>query len=308
MSRGTGRWSGAPIVATALLAVACSLASCSAHGPSADIPDGGIVDTDCAQTLDGSDAPIFDQTNSRFTLTGDGTYLELSGAIYDGPAVAFHRESDRIGACRLLTYEATSCDPPCTGGDVCIDEECASYPSLLSAGTATLSGVGDAPVEIAPSDALYSWLSTEVGVDDVAAIRVQAEGDTAGAFDLTTCVIAPPEPEGDWSAAMEARGAGEDVTLTWSNPYSTSRIYLRMTTGIGTHGGISPVEIECEGPDTGSLTLPGAFLDLLYNPSYWSCGECGDNRLLRYHATEAEVGGTTVQLRTQSPAMFYFRP
>jgi hypothetical protein len=146
------------------------------------------------------------------------------------------------------------------------------------------------------------------GMLDVAAIRAEAAGDAAGPFDLTTCAVEPPVPEGDWSAAMEARGAGEDVTLTWSNPYSTARVSLRMTTGIGTHGGISPVEIECEGRDSGSLTLPGAFLDLLYDGPYWSCGECGDNRLLRYHATEADVGGTTVQLRTQSPAMFYFRP
>jgi hypothetical protein len=130
----------------------------------------------------------------------------------------------------------------------------------------------------------------------------------ADPFDLTTCVVAPPAPIGDWSAAMSGREAGEDVTLTWSDPYDTARVYLRMTTGIGTHGGISPVEIECEGPDTGSLTLPGAFLDLLYDGSYWSCGECGDNRLLRYHATEALVGSTTVQLRTQSPTIFYYRP
>ena len=306
-SRGNGRWSGAPIVATALLAVAFSLASCSAHGPPADFPDGGYTDTDCVETLDGSDEPIFDQTNSRLTLTGDETYLEFNGAIYDGPAVAFHHESDRIGTCRLLTYEATGCAPLCTGGDVCIDEECVSYPATISAGALTLEGVLDDPLEIEPWSGQYTW-SASASILDVAAVRAQAAGDATDPFDLTTCAVEPPAPEGDWSAAMSARGAGEDVTLTWSNPYSTSRVYLRMTTGIGTHGGISPVEIECEGRDLGSLTLPGAFLDQLYDGPYWSCGECGDNRLLRYHATGTEVGGTTVQLRTQSPAMFYFRP
>jgi hypothetical protein len=287
---------------------ALSLACCSGGGGVGDgVPDGGLTDTDCTETPGDADDPRFDQTNSRLTLTGDESYMELSGAIYDGPAVAFHHEADRVGACRLLTYAAASCDPPCTGGDVCIDSECASYPSALSAGTVTLSGAADAPVEIAPINGQYSWWSME-GVSGIAAVRVQAAGDAAGAFDLTTCVVEPPAPVGDWSAALEARGAGEDVTLSWSNPYATARVYLRMTTGIGTHGGISPVEIECEGRDTGELTLPGAFLDELYGGPYWACGECGDNRLMRYHATEAAVGGATVQLRTQSPAMFYFRP
>jgi len=308
MKRGKLRARRTAFAAAAVFAAAFALASCSDGGSGDGVPDGGYTDTDCALTLDGSDEPIFDQTNSRFTLTGDETYLDFSGAIYDGPAVAFHHESDRVGSCRLLTYEATGCDPLCTGGDVCIDSECVSYPATISAGALTLTGVADAPVEVEPiMEGQYSW-SASASIVDVAAIRAQAEGDAIGPFDLTTCAVEPPVPEGDWSAAMSARGSGEDVTLTWSNPYSTSRVYLRMTTGIGTHGGISPVEIECEGRDLGSLTLPGAFLDLLYDGPYWSCGECGDNRLLRYHATEAEVGGTAVQLRTQSPAMFYFRP
>jgi len=303
MSHGKRRPLLAPAAAAMLLLAACSDGAGSGDG----VPDGGYVDTDCAQTLDGSDGPIFDQTNSRFALTGDETYMELAGAIYDGPGVAFHKEADREGACRLLTYEATSCSPPCTGGDVCVDSECVSYPATISAGTLQLTGVAGAPVELEPWSGQYSW-SASTSILDVAAVRAAIEGDAIGPFELSTCAVEPPAPAGDWSAAMSDRGAGEDVTLTWSNPYSTSRIYLRMTTCIGTHGGISPVEIECEGRDTGSLTLPGAFLDLLYEDTYWSHGECGYNLLQRYHATEVEIGGTTVQLRTQSPAAFGFHP
>lgn len=291
----------ARIIATGLLA------ACGEGGPAADLPDGGYVDTDCAETLDGADDPIFDQTNSRLALTGDETYMELSGAIFDGPAVAFHHESDRVGACRLLTYEATSCVPECAGGDVCVDEECVSYPATVSAGTLTLTGVSDASVELEPWSGQYSW-SSSTSILEVAAVGAAAAGDAIDPFELTTCAVEPPAPDGDWSGAMSERDAGEDVTLTWSNPYSTARISLRLTTGIGTHGGISPVEIECEGPDTGALTLPGAFLDLLYDGPYWSCGECGDNRIVRYHATEVDAGGTTVQLRTQSAAYFWYHP
>ncbi len=137
---------------------------------------------------------------------------------------------------------------------------------------------------------------------------ISAPGDEAEGFAVETCTAEAIEPEGDWEDALWQRANGEDVTLAWSNPVETARIYLRMTTGIGTHGGISPVEIECEGPDTGELTLPGAYLDALYEPSYWSCGECGNNELHRYHATEVAAGDHVVQWRIQSTASFWYIP
>lgn len=144
----------------------------------------------------------------------------------------------------------------------------------------------------------------------VEAIGLAATGGTLGALSLTAC--APPELAaiGDWSALLEARADGDDVTLTWSDPAPGARVYMRMTTGIGTHGGVSPVEVECEGPDTGSLaSLPGAFLDALYERSAWSCGECGGNELFRYYATaEVVVGSTAIQLRASTSVTFWFRP
>jgi hypothetical protein len=114
-------------------------------------------------------------------------------------------------------------------------------------------------------------------------------------------------PSEDWPSLLRQRLAGQDVTLSWSNAVDTARIYLRMTTGIGTHGGISPVEIECEGPDQGSLTLPGAYLDALYADG-WSCGECGENRLIRYHVAQSGTGDRIVQLRVQAYYQFFFIP
>ena len=305
MMGGMDTWCQIPL-GFALLLAACG-GGASGGGPG---PDGGALgDAGCAPTLGGADASIFDQTSSRLVLTGDATYLELTGAILDGPAIAFHVESDRIGACRLLIYDGAACDPACEAGYACLDGACVPNPAALSAGALTLRGIADAPVVVEPtSDAQYYWSTSQIGVLDVPAIRVEAAGGAVAPFALEACVAEPPAPIGDWSAAMAARGPGEDVTLAWSNPLPTARVYLRMTTGIGTHGGISPVEIECERRDTGALTLPGAFLDALYGCDCWSCGECGDNRLFRYHADEAEAGGTTVQLRTQSAAAFYYRP
>lgn len=80
-----------------------------------------------------------------------------------------------------------------------------------------------------------------------------------------------------------------------------------MTTCVGTHGGISPVEIECEGADTGELTIPGAYLDALYAQG-WGHGECGANTVWRYHASQTGCGDSAVQLRAEAPASFYFNP
>ena len=136
---------------------------------------------------------------------------------------------------------------------------------------------------------------------------LSAAGADVAAFELATCPVTAPTPSGDWSALLAARAPGEPVVLTWSDPIDSARIYLRMTTGIGTHGGISPVEVECEGPDVGMLELPGAYLDALYADG-WACGECGGNDLVRYHADEADAGGTTVQLRTEATTGFWFIP
>ena len=123
MKKRTGLWTvSAPVFATAPVVALLFLPGCDSAGSAGDdLPDGGYTDTDCVESLDGADEPVFEQTNSRFTLTGDETYMDFSGAVWDGPAVEFHHEADREGACRLLTYEDTFCDPECAGGEVCID-------------------------------------------------------------------------------------------------------------------------------------------------------------------------------------------
>lgn len=282
------------------------LVACDDGGSSNNVNNANNVNNvDCGAP--GDAGPRFDQTPNRFDVrTGDG-WRVLSGRVYDGAPPDPFTEAGRQGLCRLLTSAPTFCEPACEWGtEVCIAGTCRTYPGILSAGTLTLTGATGAPVTVLPDDlGNYVWDSTEAF--SVENVGLAAAGDLVGAFTLEAC--APPQlaPVGDWSALMEARAPGADVTLTWGAPAAGARIYLRMTTGIGTHGGVSPVEIECEGPDTGSLTLPGAFLDALYADG-WACGECGDNTLRRYFAAETEVSGTRVQLRVSSETTFWFRP
>ena len=80
-----------------------------------------------------------------------------------------------------------------------------------------------------------------------------------------------------------------------------------MTTGIGTHGGISPIEIECEGPDVGTLEIPGSYLDQLFEDG-WSCGECGNNDLRRYVADEGDLSTGKARFTAETWSTFFFQP
>jgi len=285
------------------------LAACDDSGNKANNANntGNVNNANNTCGAPGDAGPRFDQTTNRFELRNWETWRVFSGHVYDGALPDPFSEAAREGLCRLLTSAPTFCDPACAlGTEVCIDSTCHTYPGILPAGALTLTGVTGSPVTVQPDDlGYYVWDTTEAFT--VGQVTLAATGDDVGAFLLESC--APPQlaPVGDWSALMTARAPGEDVTLTWSTPTPGARVVLRMTTGIGTHGGVSPVELECEGPDTGELTLPGAYLDALYAEG-WSCGECGDNTLRRYFAAEVDVMGTTVQLRVSSETTFWFHP
>ena len=289
------------------------VASCSGGAGSGDagaLLDGTTIDADggaCPPAFGGVATSVYGQTSSRFHVSAYDSWVLLDGRIYDGPTIEFHSEAERQGACRLLTYVSSFCDPACAAGQACVDSECVDYPGLQSVGTVVLGGVGD-DVDISPSaEGGYSWFTDQVGIVALTTVELVAPGGVGPAFEIAACVPPTPLPSSDWVALLGARADGEDVTLTWSNPVDWARIYLRMTTGIGTHGGISPVEVECEGPDTGSLTIPGSYLDALYAGG-WSCGECGGNDLFRYHSREVTSADHTVQLRVQSSASFWFHP
>lgn len=322
----------ATLVAAALLAAACAADPADDDGTTTTAPgtdsSSGTSSTDassgdtsssssgddssettgapgpCAGPLGSGDAPIFEQPPGRFALLVVDSYKSLRGFISDGPRVEFHQESARDGACRLLTYTASTCTPTCTAPAVCIAGECVTEPAGVSAGAVTLRGVGEDDIAVA-EDGLHNYFWDGQGGGAPTMPGLTAAGADVPAFDLEVCPSTAATPEGDWSALLAARAPGEPVLLTWSDPLDDARIYLRMTTGIGTHGGISPVEIECEGPDVGALELPGDFLDALYAEG-WACGECGGNDLIRYYADETDDGG--VQLRSESVTNFWFIP
>lgn len=270
-------------------------------------PVGGAGD--CASHT-ASETPDFDASEGLFTIRSESGVTDFAifgGSVHSPPSAGFQTEEAREGQCRLLTFTQSTCTPECDFGSFCIDGACVTPTAAIDAGTLTLTGIVTDPVTADDGGiGIYYWQSEGAGPYGTSA-TLSATGGVTGDFELSVCLPAPLSPISDWSQLLETRAPGEDVTLTWDNPLPGARVYTRMTTGIGTHGGISPVEVECEGPDTGELTLPGAYLDDLFADG-WSCGECGDNQLKRYYSDDADITQGTARFRGETSTYFFYHP
>jgi hypothetical protein len=223
---------------------------------------------------------------------------ELVASFANAPALRFHREAERIGQCRLMTYEPSSCTPTCAGTDACIDEQCRAHPVRIDRGPIDWEWPGGRQT-VSPSEILsYHAIGATSQPGDVI---VRVDGLTLSAPNGDA-----PAPDGDWAAAAAARAAASDISVRWTNPSPGARIRLHMTDCTGSHGGFAAAEIECEGPDTGSLVLPGAFLDRI-DAGSWSRGECGSHAFERYRVASLE-GDASVRLETVARASFFYRP
>jgi hypothetical protein len=223
---------------------------------------------------------------------------ELVASFADAPALRFHRESERIGQCRLMMYEPSSCSPACSGSDACIDAQCRPYPVRVDRGPIDWEWPGGRQTVLASDTLNYHAIGAASTAGDVI---VRVDGLTLGAPNDDSLA-----PDGDWGAAVAARAAASDVTLRWTNPSPGARMRFHMTDCTGSHGGFAAAELECEGPDSGALVLPGAFLDRL-DAGEWSRGECGVHTVERYRVASAE-GDTGVRLETIARANLFYRP
>jgi len=223
---------------------------------------------------------------------------ELSGVFANAPPLRFHRESERIGQCRLMEpHEPSTCTPACASTAACIDASCRPYPTRFQRGPIEWVWP-DGQQTVSPSD--ISGYHAVGEAHQPGEVVVQVDGFT---------LRAPSEhamtPDADWMANLTARAAGADVTLRWTNPSLNARIRLHMTDCTGTHGGLAAAEIDCEGPDSGALVLPGAFLDRL-DAGDWSHGECGSHTFERYHVDTVD-GDDTFRLETIARADLFYR-
>ena len=222
---------------------------------------------------------------------------QLQGLFSDGPQPRHHSEAERSGSCRLMTYAPSSCDPACEDSALCVDGACQPWPENQDHGS-MLWTWPDGEESIEPSDWFSYWATGTTSSEGDVSIAVDA-------FTLTAPTITAMEATGDWARAIET-GGDDDAVLQWSNPVLHARVRLHMTDCQGSHGGIAAAELECEGPDTGELVIPNAYLDAIEQGD-WSHGECGSHTWERYHAATPE-GDDTLRLETIGPGGLFWFP
>jgi hypothetical protein len=277
--------------------------------------DGGDDDADAAPIVDGGgdDGPrdrAAGEITAHESQLGEDGYQNRTvwGSIVE-ERPRFHRLEMEEGSCRFWSWSVQTCDD-CEG--ICDAEgSCVPYPTQLSAGTLTVSGLVDGSVTMAPSE--YGYYPEQGFPDDLyepgAAISASfAGGPDLMAFELEARGVDPIEIDlVDGGSELGDRDAlrledGSDLTLSWAPARPGTRVLLEIKSENQGHGLPIDALIECEGPDTGSLTVPRAMVEAfpLKGYAYICVGrDCPFSTLTRYTWDRASVSGVEVELRVE---------
>lgn len=237
-----------------------------------------------------------------------GSISDLNAAFYAEEQPGFHREVQRIGACRLLTFQPAQCDAFCVG--VCVEKGvCKPYPARISAGALRFSGL-KMPVTLQPrSQNIYygdTPMNAELfGAGDV--ISVETAGADFAGFRLTTPGVATLETRSVSNDEIRLED-GADYTFTWTPSDARARLRLTLNSNNRSHG--QPYEgiIECDAPDTGSLTIAKELIAPFPDTYRWEiCAsrDCPFSSALRYTQAEGTVGGRKVTFTVGSQRIFW---
>jgi hypothetical protein len=302
------KWSCASACAVSLLSAA-GLVACTDDETAQEDAGPVVVDLDPCGFADPPAALV--DVSINYDIYHSGAFARIEGLVQDGPYPTFYEIVHEEGGCRYLKAAFGSCDPMCPNGEVCvIGDVCVPYPNPLSGGTLTVSGLGE-PIEIVAED----WN---------AGLYTGPAGLPADMFDSSDSVGAKFEG-GDFPAVtMGAKGVdtinpdlvetefemvdGQDAQITWTpgaDPEACIRVVLNGLNA--THGAPLSDIIECEGPDTGSLAIPQAFVeDFPYGttPEVTSGYDWPHSELTRYTRSSVDEAQGPARLLVRSTAYF----
>ncbi len=188
------------------------------------------------------------------------------GRVQDGPTPELVRwvETGAEGPCRLLVPSVPFCGTPCGGSAACVaDDVCQPYPTAREVGTLTVTGIstgaGETTFTVDPIASNYQRSGLPFpAFAEGAPLRVETSGGAYAPFSLEARAIAAIALTNPPMRLV----SGEPATLTWSPATQADQSLVLVRLDISHHGG-SNGKIECEAPDTGTLTLPGALVDAL---------------------------------------------
>jgi hypothetical protein len=185
-------------------------------------------------------------------------YSVVSGEVLDGvvPSKILFQVGQE-GSCTLWQRKNPFCNPACKPSEACTHEgTCVPYPLPEDAGPLTLSGLTK-PVSMS-FPAYYDTTVDHPPFAPGADITLQAKGATYPAFTLHGQGFAPMEIP----AQMLVLTKGESLGVSWTPDSSAGQATVRIRINVDQHGN-SPVELQCELPDTGSAMVPVSLIDQL---------------------------------------------
>ena len=197
-------------------------------------------------------------------------FTSVLGVVYDKPQpqAIIWDATLTDGACVLRIPRVPFCETPCGGSAVCVaDDTCQPYAAKQDVGLVHARGL---MIAGGGSELDLRYLSGNYQVPGMIRLAYPAFAPGGGvtlaaagsaftpAFTLTGTGIAPLQ----LTSADPALARDQAVTLTWTPPTGggASRLWLQLD--ISHHGG-SKGKIECDAPDTGTLTLSASIMTRL---------------------------------------------
>ncbi len=242
-----------------------------------------------------------------------GVFSRIEGEFHDGLQPSFYGVTLEEGSCRHYEVQLGFCDPACTGGDICTaDDQCTPYPASISAGTLRITGVGD-PIDIQPEDWSAGTYVGPAGLpaelfDAADQIGAAWSGDAFPSLSLGAVGVATLDP--NLTADGLEMTDGVDTEITWTpGPDPDACVQVVINGANARHGAPLDDFIWCEGPDSGTLTIPASMLDSFpygQTPEVTEGYDWPHSELTRYtrHSADTEFGRVELVVRSTT----YFQP
>lgn len=197
-------------------------------------------------------------------------YTTVLGVVYDRtpPEAIIWDVTMTDGSCVLRIPRVPFCETPCGGSAVCVaDDTCAPYAvkqevgAIHAKGLTTTLGVTEFDLTLlagsyqVPDAITLAYPAFQAG----AAVSFAAAGSAfTPAFQLDGVGISPLA----LTSADPALARNQALNLTWTPPAAGATSRVTVALDISHHGG-SKGKIECDAPDTGSLSLSAAIMTRL---------------------------------------------
>lgn len=230
--------------------------------------------------------------------------VSVIGKVYDAPIPASVTWVDGASAagCVLRTPKIPFCDPECTGDDICAgDGVCQPRANAVNVGEVRVKNVStaDGSLDFALTQVALTYQvpgSVKIAYppfSELETVRLEAAGGAGAAFSLEAPALAPMTLTGD----TPKLDRGQPFTVSWVPPSDPSRSVVQVLLNISHHGGTSG-KIDCEVPDTGSLTIPADLITGLVDVgvSGWPTV-----KLTRHASGTTETQWGVVSLAVESP-------